>query len=422
MVSRLDIPVPVPPSAENWGDPDTRGIVSFLLRIGRALHRYGTPAHRLEASLEELAERLGLHGQFFATPTSLFIALGEMNEQRTYLIRVEPGEVNLGKLSALDEIVERVAHLELDPVNAERQVRIVEAQPPHFGPVVNIIAQALSCAGAAIFFGGRWREACLAGVVGLILGVLWAFVAGNRRALRLFETLAGMISATIAVIGSWLWGGEVSASIVTVSGIIMLVPGLTMTVAINELATRNLASGTARLMGALTILTSLGFGAAIGLRLQTLFPLSLMPPELAITPLWIELPIVFISAMAFTVVFQARRRDAPWILLTSILALYGARLGGTFLGPELGACFGAFGVGLTSNLIARLRNRPAVITALPGLILLVPGSIGFRSFSALMDHNVIHGVEAAFTMFLVAISIVFGLFLASVALPTAKEL
>ncbi|MCA9296600.1 MAG: threonine/serine exporter family protein, partial [Phycisphaerales bacterium] len=322
MVSRLDIPVTVTPSAETWSDPETRGVVSFLLRIGRALHRYGTPAHRLEASLEELAERLGLHGQFFATPTSLFIALGEMNEQRTYLLRVEPGEVNLGKLSALDEIVERVAHRELDPVDAERQIQAVEEQPPHFGTLVSTIAQVVSCAGAAIFFGGRWREACLAGLVGLILGMLWAMLVNRRRALRLFETLAGMISATIAVIGSWLWGGEVSASIVTVSGIIMLVPGLTMTVAINELATRNLASGTARLMGGLTILTALGFGAAIGLRLQTIFPLALMPPQLVIAPIWIELPIVFLSALAFTVAFQARLRDAPWILLTSILALY----------------------------------------------------------------------------------------------------
>ncbi|MEM7229351.1 MAG: threonine/serine exporter family protein, partial [Planctomycetota bacterium] len=388
MVTILDHPMAKRPFPDALGAGESRESVAFLLRIGRALHRYGSPAHRLEACLTELAQRMNLVGQFFATPTSLFIALGKDDRQRTYLLRVEPGEVNLSKLADLDMIVDRFVQGELETSEANDEVERILNRAPRYGRIRTTIAHAFACGGAAIFFGGTWVDMGLAGLVGIILGLLWIAIEAHRRALRLFETLAGMIAASVAVICAWLIGEPVSPSVVTVAGIIVLVPGLTMTVAINELATRNLASGTARLMGGLTILIALGFGAAIGLRLESVLPARVPMESLVATPLFLEVPLVAASALAFVVLFQARLRDALSILLTCGLALYGARIGSAVLGPELGACFGAFVVGLTSNVIARVRKLPAVIAGLPGLIFLVPGSIGFQSFSALIDHVV----------------------------------
>lgn len=398
----------------------TKDAIGFLLCIGRALHQYGTPAHRLEAILDELARSVGLTGQFFATPTSMFIALGEEEDQRTFLLRVEPGELNLGKLIALDRITESVVDGSISLRKAEARVYSIVSSPLSYGVVVRTLAHGVCCASAAVFFGGQWRESVLAGLIGLIIGLMWIVLDRHRRAKRLSETLAGALAAAIAVLGAWYWSGQVTVSIVTLAGLIVLLPGLTLTVAINELATRNLASGTARLMGGLTILVALGFGAALGLRVQSVLPIVEATPE-PLTSLAIELPLLVSIALAFTILFQARARDYVWILLTAGLALYGGRYASATVGAELGPCIGAFAVGLVSNLIANLRNLPAVVTGMPGIILLVPGSIGFRSFRALMDHEVIHGVDGAFTMFLVGISIVFGLFLASVALPTDKE-
>ena len=45
--------------------------------------------------------------QFFTTPTAIMAGFGPLDDQHTFLIRVQPGELNLGRLSALDEI----AHL-----------------------------------------------------------------------------------------------------------------------------------------------------------------------------------------------------------------------------------------------------------------------------------------------------------------------
>jgi uncharacterized membrane protein YjjP (DUF1212 family) len=37
----------------------SRDAVGFVLRLGRALHAYGIPAHRLEEVMEKASERLG---------------------------------------------------------------------------------------------------------------------------------------------------------------------------------------------------------------------------------------------------------------------------------------------------------------------------------------------------------------------------
>jgi uncharacterized membrane protein YjjB (DUF3815 family) len=53
----------------------------------------------------------------------------------------------------------------------------------------------------------------------------------------------------------------------------------------------------------------------------------------------------------------------------------------------------------------------------PGILLLVPGSVGMRSLTALMEREVISGIETAFRMVVIAVSIVAGILIANVIGP-----
>ncbi|HSP79592.1 MAG TPA: threonine/serine exporter family protein, partial [Myxococcaceae bacterium] len=82
--------------------------VAFTLQLGEALHRYGTPAHRLEEHLGLVARQLGLEARFFSTPTSIFASFGPPEALRTSVIRVAPGELDLGRLATLDALADEV--------------------------------------------------------------------------------------------------------------------------------------------------------------------------------------------------------------------------------------------------------------------------------------------------------------------------
>jgi uncharacterized membrane protein YjjB (DUF3815 family) len=74
-------------------------------------------------------------------------------------------------------------------------------------------------------------------------------------------------------------------------------------------------------------------------------------------------------------------------------------------------------VGCAGNLFARVFDRPSSIPIVPGLLLLVPGSIGFQSFSSLLGRETLSGVESAFQAVLAAVALVMGLLFANVLIP-----
>lgn len=393
----------------------------FVEKLGQALHAYGSPAHRLEAALGRVAARLGLKGQFFSTPTAIFASFGSEKEQKTLLFRVEPGEVHLEKLSELDEVLGDVVTGKMKPAVASTRVDEIVAASARYGPVLSTLAFSLASGSAARFFGGGWKEIMAALIGGLVIG-LWALIAGRfSETGRLFEPVGGMLIAlTTAFCASLL--DPLAPQVVTLAGLIVLVPGMTLTVAMTELATRNLVSGSARLSGAMLVFLTIGFGVALGGRLgEALVGTMPSSPPLAL-PAWTEAVALIVVALAFTVLFRARPKDLGWILASSTVALVGARAGAALLGPQLGVFLAAVLVGVGGNLLARFANRPAAVPQLPGLMLLVPGSIGFRGVASLLDQDVLSGVESAFNMALVAIALVTGLLIANVLVPPRRVL
>ena len=83
---------------------------------------------------------------------------------------------------------------------------------------------------------------------------------------------------------------------------------------------------------------------------------------------------------------------------------------------------GALVLGVASNLASRWLDQPSAIALIPALILLVPGSLGFRSLQALLADDVVGGIESLFSMALVAIALVSGLLVANLLMTPRRLL
>jgi uncharacterized membrane protein YjjP (DUF1212 family) len=407
--------------SDHASNPAEQAAIGFVLRLGRALHSAGYPAPALEGTLVKVSARLGLVGQFFSTPTSLFAAFGAGEGQRTYLSRVEPADVNLGKLTGLDQTARGVMDGTLSPAAGSARVDAIVLAPARFRRVGRTLAYGLASAAACRLFGGGWQEMGVALFTGLAIGLL--ALAMNRlfpNSGRLFELVAACLAAALANAAPAI-GLHVSAPLATLAGVVVLLPGFSLTIAMAELAARHLASGTARLAGAFMIFIGIAFGVALGRQISMgLFgPPPVVAPETL--PAWTLWTALFTIPLAFAGLLRAQPRDAIWIVLASLWGYGGTRLGVLLLGPQLSACLGALAIGLASNLYERVLERPATVPLVPGVLLLVPGSIGFRSMTLLMEQKVVVGVDAAFTMLLTATSLVAGLLLADIALPARRD-
>ena len=412
--------IPPEPLAAFRAPPAGPG-VAFILRLGQALHQYGTPAHRLEEQLRQVSERFGVEARFFTTPTCIFASFGPPEALQTSLIRVEPGVMDLERLSLLDELAQQVIHGQLAPEQGAERVEAILRAPARYGRPITLLCWTLAAGAAARLFGGGLREVGIAALSSLAIGVLDQLTHRSPRASRVLEPVAALLASALAVIAASFLG-PLSLQVAMLSGLIVLLPGLELTVAINELATRHLIAGTARLTGAALVFLQLTFGVALGQHLAELLPLP--PPALppSALPLWSGVGALVVAALAVTVLFRARPRDIGWILAAGALAFGGARVGARGLGPELGAFVGALLLGMASNMLARVRNQPAVVTIVPGMVLLVPGSLGFRSLESLLARDVVAGVGTAFSMLLVAVAIAAGLLFANALVPSRRVL
>jgi len=397
----------------------------LLIALAWALHEHGTPAHRLEESLDRLARALGLpSAQFLSTPTAMHVSLGEGPAQRVHLLRAGTERVDLEALGLLDAIVDALIAGRLGVAEAESRLAALRARSPRHGARALRWAAAAASAAAAVFLGGGLLELLAATVLGLGVTALAQATERHPRARGVHAPLAAfLVSVAVTLLAAALPG--VQESVVLISALVMLVPGLTLTVAMTELASGHVMSGTARLAGAMTLMLTMLFGAALGHALaRALAPGWLVPWALPAVPLpagtW--LAAIGVATAAFTVLLGARPRDAGWIALACGLSYGAALVGAHALGAELGAFVAATTVGVASNLFARCLHRPATLLRLPGLLLLVPGSLGFRSLGSLLAADTIAGTDGLFRAALVTVALAVGLFAADLLLPPQRSL
>jgi uncharacterized membrane protein YjjP (DUF1212 family) len=279
----------------------------FIARTARALHSSGAPSHRLESALETLSRNLGLEGQFFSTPTSIMMTLRSGDNVQTRLERLEPGGLHLERLAALDDLVGRAA-AGPDLQELSRDLQKIESRPPRFGPGWVGAGTALVTAAAACVFGGNGVDIALSGALGALVFLIAALVNRGDASNRLSELSGGFLVALTAG-GAAAYTGEVSVPVVVIASLIPLLPGLNLTVAIREIASRHLVSGSARFAGTMVVLLTIGTGAALGTRAAALAFGPGAPGAAATPAAWLLIPGLLGSALGFGVLFQARPRD-----------------------------------------------------------------------------------------------------------------
>jgi uncharacterized membrane protein YjjP (DUF1212 family) len=401
--------------------PEDEKVVAFAAQLARALHRSGSPAIRLEEVIDRIATSLGQEGQYLSLPTAFMASFGPFGRQNVVLVRVEPGDLNLQKLVQLDQVADRVSSGKLDPDMGTRLIEAVEMAPPPYGPVLTTFCTGVTSAATARFLGGGWREIAASAVIGLVVGLMALFFSRRRTYSRIFEPAVAFLASVLAVAAAW-WIDPLSTSVTIVGGLIFMVPGFSFTIAISELNSRHLMSGTGRLMGAFITFLIIGLGVLLGGKVAVMLNLK---PQVAgeLIPLpWAEALAMAAGLVSLGVIFRAPPRDLHWILGVGAIAYATNRFGSISLGADVSTWLAALVLGLLSSAYSRRMRRPATVTLVPGLMLLVPGSMGLRSLLLMMDQNVMTGLEGAFQMAMVAATLATGLLVADILFAPKKSL
>jgi len=401
--------------------------IAFVVELAEHLHTYGTTAQRLEGAIISICERLGMACEPWCNPTGMILTFsdperppGESDISR--VLRIPPGEIDLGKLCEVDRIAEDVVAGRLGLTDGYAAMRALERKPGRRSQCLNMLAYGLAGAGIAGLMRLPWPEIGTAGVTGLLVGAL-VWLAKTRPALKdagdaiCAAAAAGMVALIAAFIT------PLNLSIVIIASLIALMPGLALTNAFSELAAQHLVSGTARISGAVGTLLKLTIGVMVALSILNVIGIEVQVLVRDMQAGWVEWVGVPCAALAFAVLFRAGARDYPKVMLAAMMGYLIARVAGMAWGSAAGIFLSALATTMAGNGYARWRHRPGALIRVPGIIMLVPGSTSMRTLLSSVQHQDMHAAQdTAILVMNILLALIAGLLIGNLIVPARRNL
>lgn len=378
----------------------------FIIQLGKALHTYGVPSCKIESYLADVADEKGIKGSFMDSPTWINYVFYEEDEQTYNFVEcVPPGEINLGNLSRITQVTDRVLSDDLDFSEAKQAIQNIEEGSSGYGKLAELLAYILSAGSFSLILGTNWTSAILAASLGALS---YGFTRLTLKSGYIKSTLESMVALTLTLIAGiasyFIDGINVSMSIL--SGIIIFVPGLALTTALEEITARNLVAGTAKLFDALVSLFKQFFGVLLGLTLLPLFIEVRTVEVVHSAPRIIYCLAAIALVVGLMIVFKVHRKDLLLAGLTGFCSFIITML----LEPTgilISIFIGTIVTVLMSKYLKKLTRTPKLVFLTLGIVMLVPGSKAFISLSTVFQESTtatsINLVEQVFYIFMAII-------------------
>jgi uncharacterized membrane protein YjjP (DUF1212 family) len=406
--------------------------IAFLVELATRLHKYGAASPRLEMAISGSAQRIGLSAEVWSSPTAIIISFADLAHgdeglaQATQVIRLLPGDVNLDKLCRADDIADRVIAGELDLREGFRLLRALELPDTRGQQAAVIASYGLSAAAiAALFLHSSWVDLLVAALIGVIIGTITILASSRPRLAVASDAISAMVATLVTIVFS-AFVVPLAIKSVILAGLIILVPGMSLTTAVREISSQHLVSGMARMGGAMSTLLKLTFGTVAATQICELFGVEARDFTLPALPEWVDYPALLVAAVAFAILFRAAWRDWPVVIFAVIAGYLATRLGGEISphlsGAPFGVFLGGFMLSALANGYARYWGRPGAVIREPGILLLVPGSVGFRSVSYLLERNATLGFDTGLLLVTILISLVAGLMFGELLIAPRRSL
>ena len=401
--------------------------IAFVVELAGHLHAYGTTAQRLEGAVIAVATELGLDCEPMSNPTGMTLSFSDPRRppgetDTTRVIRMPPGDTDLAKLVEADRIAEEVMAGRLGIAEGHAALRALERPPTRRGNIAMVLGFGLAAAAIGGLLRLPWLDIATAGASGLLIGLLELASRGRPQMREAGEALSALAAGFIAILVA-AFVAPLNLNTVIIASLIVFVPGMTLTNAVNELTSQHLVSGTARFAGALATLMKLTVGSALALALANLVGIEPQVRALRPQPDVVEWGALVLAAFSFAVLFRARARDYPVVMLAAIGGYLVSRIGGDLWGSPAGIFLSALLVTAAGNGYARWVRRPGAVVRVPGILMLVPGSASLRGVMAVVQQqDAAVGQIAALGVLNILLALVAGLLFGNLLLPTRRNL
>ncbi len=412
-------------------DPDDyRRKARFIVKLGIALHECGATSQRVESHLENVTRLFGFHGSFLISPTTFTCAFWQEDEldQFIHIQRIRPADNNLGLLLEIDRLMGRITREELDLDEAVLELRRLREASSNYSTLINGLSWALIGGSFAALLSSNPSDVIVSALLSTLLFIFALKRSGHARWGPVLTLVAPFISGLLASFIARS-GIPINVPFVILSSVVIFVPGLALTVAMTEISSRDLISGTSRLVDAVMLLLKLFFGSISGMAVASFIAPHFIAPqlftdldlgELSSMKTW---PAVLGLSLGLGIAFNIPAQRLGSGLVAAVLAFLVAGLGESQFGMFAGMFLGSLAVGLYANLHSRLTRSPSSIPMMQGIVLLVPGSKIYMILNEwVAGTSILPGAASGHQALMIFLCLVSGLMIANALVPVRNSL
>lgn len=346
-------------------------------------------------------------------PTYLVVVLEPGQEAALEPTARPSGGLRLDRTGALYEVLRAAEQGRIAPAEGSRRIRAIAAMPPRFRLPVRVAGHAVLTAGICLILQPTWGDLVLSALFGVLVGV-FKLTGARWTSLRMVMpvTASFAVSAlTFAVAGAGWADADLRAM---VAPLVTFLPGAMLTMGVVELSASELVAGSSRLVAGLMQLLLLAYGI-IGATQSVGLPRGQAPVSAPQNSLggWAPWLGVLVVAIGTYLLHSGPPHSFLWVCLVLYAGWTGQYAGSLLVGSYLSGFVGALTLTVAAYLAERLpHGPPALVSFLPGFMLLVPGALSLIGVTEYLSRDVVNGsadlLNALASMLAVALGVLCG--------------
>jgi len=405
-------PLPAAPDDAARGQRERRRLLRFLLRLGHLLLATGSPVRLVETTLQRVAATHRI-AQFnvLALPTVLFVSFAEEDDKTQMEFTVEQGlALRFDQIEATFELTRDAERAPLDPTEGLRRINAILAMPPRYRWQWDLAGHVLATIGIALVLRPSIDLVGVTALFGLLVGGLRLMSRQRGVLSTLLPMLSAFVVVLVALLGARHGLMETSPTYVLVAALLTFLPGGVLATATVDLAYGDVVSGATRFVSGLLQLVFLMLGMLAATSMVGLPPEQLLvPPANDALRTWAPWLAALLFGVGHWLHYSATRRALLWMLVVLLIAQIGQLTGNALFGGYMSGFVAAVLITPASYMIQyRLGGPPSMVTFLPALWILVPGSLGLIGMTELAGSNRSAGLENFVTTLFSVVAIGLG--------------
>lgn len=395
--------------------------IVFLEELCAAALRCGTNCLRLELYLSRVAEGLGLRGDFLLTPRRSIVLVGvEGSERQVRVVHTDEASFDMGRLGSIEEVARRVGRGQLTAAEGTAALGELAKKPPRYGAGWTALFGALTASAFAVLLSASGLDAAVAGLLSVLAFVATSWAPRWRVLREATNLLAAFVVAFLASVFAAFSDGS-NFLIITLCGVVMLLPGFALTVGLGEFLSGLVQAGTQRIVSALVTSAELYIGGILGSLIAAAIVGDAATATASGSPGAWKWAAVVVMVIGYVVVLRVPPRYAGWTIVGGLLVWLGVTIGAE-MGFWQGSFLGALLLGLYSSGFASRTAQPASTLTLSCVMILVPGVAVLMGLHDAATEGAHAGLISEWHAFVNALAIAAGFLVANALAPQEGEL